>query len=157
MLEVDLKHFPSKLYKARNIALIGNGGNLAIAQHMASDISRHTGKFCFAPDSVHTTAVGGDSDWKKPWVVQYAKHADLIIGITCRKNSGISNALMSMSQEVVQGTTDTLLIAPEQHEVLDTLVIPARTYHEFECTALWTIYRMMEHLGVELPILPHIK
>ena len=155
MLEVDLKHFPSKLYKARTIALIGNGGNLAVAQHMASDITRYTGKFCFAPDSVHLTAVGGDGDWKLSWM-QYAKHADLIIGITCRKNSGISDALMSMSQEVVQGTTDILLIAPEQHEVLDTLVIPARTYHEFECTSLWTIYRLMEHIGVVLPNLPHI-
>ena len=89
--------------------------------------------------------------------MQYAKHADLVIGITCRKHSGISEALMSLRQEVVQGTTDTLLIAPEQHEVLDTLVIPAKTYHEFECKSLWTIYMMMEHIGVELPDLPHIK
>ena len=34
------------LFKNSNsIALIGTGGNLAIAQHMASDIYRHTGKF----------------------------------------------------------------------------------------------------------------
>lgn len=156
MLEVNLKHFSSKLYKARTIALIGNGGNLAVAQHMASDITRHTGKFCFAPDSVHTTAVGGDDDWKKAWVTQYAKHADLIIGITCRKHSGVSNALMNMSAEIVQGTTDILLIAPEQHEALDTIIIPAQTYHEFECNALWTIYMMLESIGVELPKLPHI-
>ena len=155
MFDIDLRHFPSKLHKARSVALLGNGGNLAVAQHMASDITRHTGKFCYAPDSVHTTALGGDGDWKVPWM-QYAKHADLVIGITCRKHSGISEALMSMRQEVVQGTTDTLLIAPEQHEVLDTLVIPAKTYHEFECKSLWTIYMMMEHVGVELPDLPHI-
>ncbi len=157
MLKIDLKHFSSKLYKAKTIALIGNGGNLAVAQHMASDISRHTGKFCFAPDSVHTTAVGGDNDWKKPWVAQYAKHADLIIGITCRKHSGVSNALMNMGQEIVKGTTDILLIAPEQHEVLDTIIIPAQTYHEFECNTLWTIYMMLESIGVDLPKLPHIK
>ncbi len=152
MLDVDLRHFPSKLYKAQTIALIGNGGNLAVAQHMASDISRHTGKFCFAPDSVHTTALGGDGDWKKSWVKEYATFADLIIGITCRKNSGVSNALLDISQEA----SDILLICPEQHELLDTLILPVRTYHEFECTALWTIYRLMEHIGVELPVLPHI-
>ena len=39
MLPVDLRHFPSKLHKARSVALLGNGGNLAVAQHMASDIS----------------------------------------------------------------------------------------------------------------------
>tara|TARA_Y100000768_G_scaffold320996_1_gene256906 strand:- start:2539 stop:3009 length:471 start_codon:yes stop_codon:yes gene_type:complete len=156
MLDIDLRHFPSKLHKARSVALLGNGGNLAVAQHMASDIFRHTGKFCFAPDSINTTALADAKDWKVPWM-QYAKHADLVIGITCRKHAGISDALMSLRQEVVQGTTDTLLIAPEQHEVLDTLVIPAKTYHEFECNSLWTIYMMMEHIGVELPDLPHIK
>ena len=35
------------LKESNRIALIGNGGNLAIAQHMASDIYRHTNKFCF--------------------------------------------------------------------------------------------------------------
>ena len=112
MLEVDLRHFPSKLMKAGSVALIGNGGNLAIAQHMASDITRHTGKFCFAPDSVHTTAVGGDGDWKLSWM-QYAKHADLIIGLTCRKHSSTSAAVMDIRHQC-----DTLLFAPEQHEVL---------------------------------------
>ena len=72
---------------AEKIALIGNGGNLAIAQHMASDIYRHTDKFCFAPDSVNVSALGGDHDWKKPWI-DYAEHAaDLKIAITCRISS----------------------------------------------------------------------
>ena len=156
MLDVNLRHFPSKIYKAKTIALLGNGGNLAVAQHMASDIFRYTGKFCFAPDSVNTTALGGDGDWKKSWVEEYGTHADLIIGITCRSKSGVSDALMNIKQEIVKGTTDIFLIAPVQHNTLDTLVIPARTYHEFECTSLWTIYRLMEHIGVVLPNLPHI-
>ena len=151
MLEVDFKHYPSKLHKARTIALFGNGGNLAVAQHMASDIFRHTGKFCFAPDSINTTALANSDDWKTPWM-QYAKYADLVIGITCRKHAGVSDALMEVRHQC-----DTLLIAPEQHEVLDTVIIPAKTYHEFECNAMWTIYMMMEHIGVELPDLPHIK
>jgi len=151
MLEVDLKHFPSKLMKAGSIALVGNGGNLAIAQHMASDITRYTGKFCFAPDSVHLTAVGGDGDWKLSWM-QYAKHADLIIGITCRKHSSTSDAVMSMRHQC-----DTLLFAPEQHEVLDTIIVPAQTYHEFETNVLWQLYMILEHIGVVLPKLPHLS
>ena len=151
MLDVDLRHFPSKLHKAKTVALLGNGGNLAVAQHMASDIFRHTGKFCYAPDSINTTALGADGDWKVPWM-QYAKYADLVIGITCRKNSGIADALMD-----VKDKCDTLLLCPEQHHALDTLIIPVKTYHEFECVSLWTIYRLMEHVGVELPNLPHIK
>ena len=141
----------SCLKKANRIALIGNGGNLAIAQHMASDIYRHTGKFCFAPDSVNTTALGGDGDWKKEWLDYAVTGADLIIGITCRKHSSTSNALMSMRHQC-----DTLLFAPEQHEVLDTILVPAQTYHEFETNALWQLYVMMEHIGVVLPKLPHV-
>ncbi len=156
MLDVDLRHFPSKIYKAKTIALLGNGGNLAVAQHMASDIFRYTGKFCFAPDSVNTTALGGDGDWKKSWVEEYAIHADLIIGITCRSNSGVTDALMNIKDEVVKDTTGVFLIAPVQHEKIDTLVIPARTYREFECNALWTLYMLLESLGVKLPNLPHI-
>jgi len=151
MLEVDLKHFPSKLMKAGSIALVGNGGNLAVAQHMASDITRYTGKFCFAPDSVHLSAVGGDGDWKLSWM-QYAKHADLIIGITCRKHSSTSDALMSIRHQC-----DTLLFAPQQHEVLDTIIVPAQTYHEFETNVLWQLYMILEHIGVVLPKLPHLS
>ena len=106
MLEVNLRHFPSKLMKAQSVALLGNGGNLAVAQHMASDIFRHTGKFCFAPDSVNTTALADKSDWKVPWM-QYAKHADLVIGITCRKHAWVSDDLMEVRHQC-----DTLLFAP---------------------------------------------
>ena len=54
-----------KFKKAKKIAVIGNGGNLAIAQHAASDFQRHTNKHCFAPDAVHLTALGGDRSWHK--------------------------------------------------------------------------------------------
>ena len=132
---------------AEKIALIGNGGNLAICQHMASDIYRHTDKFCFAPESVSLTALGGDGDWKDPWI-DYAEHvADLIIAISCRINSPLVKILE-------QTPTKVLLIAPKKHEFIDTVVIDVDTYHKFECQALWTIYMLMEYNGVELPKLP---
>ena len=138
----------SYLKKANRIALIGNGGNLAIAQHMASDIYRHTGKFCFAPDSVNTTALGGDGDWKKEWLDYAVKGADLIIGITCRINSPMVLALERIGVPV-------LLLAPEPHPTLDTVVINSLYYHEFEINALSTIYMIMAAAGVDLPKLPH--
>ena len=147
---VDLRDAPAKLARANRIALIGNGGNMAIAQHMASDIFRHTGKFAFAPDSVNTTALADQDDWKVPWI-QYGKNADLVIGITCRLNRGITNALMTIKDEV-----DTILIAPVEHPDLYTIVVPSKTYHQFEVNALWTIYMMMEEMGVKLPELPHV-
>jgi len=132
---------------ARKIALIGNGGNLAIAQHMASDIYRHTDKFCFAPEAIGLTALGGDHDWKEEWI-DYAEHvADLIIAITCRIYS-------PMVKVLEQTPTKVLLIAPKKHEFLETIVIEATHYHTFECEALSTIYMLMEYNGVELPKLP---
>ena len=143
LYEEQLKLFDN----ARKIALIGNGGNLAIAQHMASDIYRHTDKFCFAPEAIGLTALGGDHDWKEEWI-DYAEHvADLIIAITCRINS-------PMVKVLEQTPTKVLLIAPKKHEFLDTIVIEATHYHTFECQALSTIYMLMEYNGVELPKLP---
>ena len=136
------------LKKANRIALIGNGGNLAIAQHMASDIYRHTNKFCFAPDAINTTALGGDGDWKKEWLDYAVINADLIIGITCRVNSPLVLALEKLDVEV-------LLLAPDQHEFLNTIVISSVYYHEFEINALSTIYLMMAAAGWELPKLPN--
>ena len=132
---------------SKSIALIGNGGNLAIAQHMASDISRHTDKFCFAPDSVHTTALGGDGDWKKDWLEYACRSADLIIGITCRVDSPLAIELDKLSKDVI-------LLCPLQHDTLETVVIKSTHYHLFEIKALATIYEMMEQLGVVLPTLP---
>tara|TARA_B100000927_G_scaffold17590_1_gene13566 strand:+ start:182 stop:616 length:435 start_codon:yes stop_codon:yes gene_type:complete len=137
-----------QLFKnSRSIALIGNGGNLAIAQHMASDIYRHTGKFCFAPDGVNLTALGGDRDWKEEWIEYARSGADLIIAITCRVYSPMVKVLEKTNTKV-------LLIAPNQHETLETIVIPATHYHKFECEALMTIYMLMEYNGVVLPKLP---
>ena len=151
MLTVDLRDGPEKLRKANTVALFGNGGNMAVAQHMASDIFRHTGKFCYAPDAINTSALADKNDWKVPWM-QYAQHADLVIGISCRINAGVSDALMS-----VRDKSDTILFAPEEHPELYTIVIPAKTYHEFECNVLWQIYMMMESIGVDLPLLPHLQ
>ena len=139
-----------QLFKnSRSIALIGNGGNLAIAQHMASDIYRHTGKFCFAPDSINLTALGGDRDWKEEWIEYARRGADLIIAITCRVYSPMVRVLEKTNIKV-------LLIAPNQHETLETIVLDTTHYHKFEISALSIIYDLIEGTGVELPTLPKV-
>jgi phosphoheptose isomerase len=83
MYSADIQNASKMLSQASKIALIGNGGNMAVAQHMASDIYRHTGKFCFAPDSINLTALGGDNDWKEPWIDYACQSADLISTYFC--------------------------------------------------------------------------
>ena len=114
---------------AKSIAIIGNGGNLAIARHAASDMSRHLDKFCFAPEAVHLTALGGDGGWHDKWVDQYGSHAELLIGITTRRVSPIGDALMFRNS---------FLFAPKKHRLIPTVVIPSATYHEFEVCLLYT-------------------
>jgi len=136
----------NKIKNSNRIAFIGNGGNLAIAQHGASDMSRHLDKHCFAPDSVHLTALGGDDSWHKQWVKEYAKHADLLIGITTRIDSPISESL----QEFKSSISISPVLIPNTLNHL----IKEKTYHEFEVKALLSIYQMIEGCGV---ILPKIK
>jgi len=154
LINTDLERGAWMLSQASRIALIGNGGNLAIAQHMASDINRHMDKYCFAPDSIHLTAIAGDSDWKQSWLEYAAPHCDLFIVITCRTNSPQVEYVKEYAPFM-----PVLVLAPERVEDnnIDTIVIDVDTYHEFEVNALWTIYRLMEYNGVVLPKLPNAR
>ena len=142
------KNILSKFKDANSIALIGTGGNLAIAQHMASDIYRHTGKFCFAPDAINLTALGGDGDWKENWLDYARKGADLIIGITCRVESPLTRLL--------EHEKNVILLSPIYHETIPTIRVESEYYHEFECRALYAIYMLMQQTGVPLPTLPRV-
>ena len=137
----------SKFKNANRIALVGTGGNLAIAKHMASDIYRHTGKFCFAPDSINLTALGGDGDWKESWLEYARKGADLIIAITCRVESPLTRQLEN---------DNVILFSPKYHETIPTIRVESIYYHEFECKALYAIYMLMQETGVSLPTLPKV-
>ena len=142
------KNILSKFKDANRIALIGTGGNLAIAQHMASDIYRHTGKFCFAPDAINLTALGGDGDCKENWLDYARKGADLIIGITCRVESPLTRLL--------EHEENVILLSPIYHETIPTIRVESEYYHQFEVRALYTIYMLMERNGVKLPKLPNV-
>jgi hypothetical protein len=132
---------------APRVAFIGNGGNLAIAQHGASDMTRHLNKHCFAPDSVHLTALGGDSNWHEKWINQYAIFSDCIIGITTRKDSPIIKGLRELGGIL----PNRVVIAPKKIRGIDTIVVNETTYHEFEIQALSTIYKIIEQCGAKLP------
>lgn len=141
--------------RSNRVAIIGNGGNLAIAQHVASDMNRYLGKFCFAPDAVHLSALSKDQPWHLPWIEYAAKHADLIIGISTRNDSPIANSLAIVD-------CSTYLFAPEKHESVPTIVIDKNscrridsntddlTFHEFEVEVLWQFYMLFHACGADL-------
>ena len=135
--------FSKKIKEANSIAIVGNGGNLAVAKHAASDLTRYLNKFCYAPECVHLTALGGDGGWHQKWIETYATHADLIIGITTRIDSPISNTLETLNH-------NKFLIAPKEHPNVHTLTIEGETFHEFEVNVLWQFYMLFQECGAEL-------
>lgn len=144
MIDPDIIH---KINHSPKIAIVGNGGNLAIAQHAASDMTRHLDKFCFAPDAIHTTALGGDGNWQRKWISEYAIYADCIIAITTRNDSPIIRGLCDVGGKLPHK----VVICPVKVPVFDTIVVEKDTYHEFECAALHTLYMIMEQCGAVLP------
>ena len=138
---------------SNSIGLIGHGGNLAICQHMASDIARHTGKFCVTANAIEITALQTDNPtvpWQQQWVDHCYNNIDLFIGVTCRLNNDIVKSFNTLSDK-----SKVLLIAPKKHDNIHTINLDqCRNYHEFEVNALWTIYMLMESIGVQLPELP---
>ena len=113
---------------AKSVAIIGNGGNLAIANHVGSDMNRYLGKFTFYPDAVHLTALSQDRPWHKPWIRYASQNADVIIGITTRVKSPIADALAELPDHY-----DCFLFCPEEHPTVPTVVIDRDNMSEFFC------------------------
>ena len=120
---------------------------------MASDIARHTGKFCVTANAIEITALQTDNPtvpWQQQWIDHCYNNIDLFIGVTCRLNNDIVKSLNTLSDK-----SKVLLIAPKKHDIMHTITLDkCRNYHEFEVNALWTIYMLMESIGVQLPELP---
>ena len=142
---------------AKSVAIIGNGGNLAIANHVGSDMNRYLGKFTFYPDAVHLTALSQDKARHKPWIHYASQNADVIIGITTRVKSPIADALAELPDHY-----DCFLFCPEEHPTVPTIVIDKDkcrrideekenlTFHEFEVEVLWQFYMLFHECGADL-------
>lgn len=128
--------FVQKLKNARTVVFIGNGGILAVAQHMASDTSRHLNKFCYAPDAAHLTALGKDTNWIENWINQTLMvngvNIDLIVGYTTRTNSPIYKTLKKHSEK-------TQLIVMDSGDQ-DDIILKVQHLHLFESIAMLVTY-----------------
>ena len=131
-----------RVKESNNIVFIGNGGNMAVANHLASDISRYLNKFTIVPDAIHLTAVGGDHHWVKPYLVHTIKcnkNIDLIVGITSRTTSPIYKAVRSLAIPA-----SILLMTDSTHD--SDIVIPVSELHVFEAVCLLTLYSVIQHI-----------
>jgi hypothetical protein len=131
-----------RIKESNNIVFIGNGGNMAVANHLASDISRYLNKFTIVPDAIHLTAVGGDNHWVKPYLahtIKCNKNIDLIVGITSRTTSPIYKAVRSLAIP-----SSILLMTDSNHD--SDIVVPVSQLHVFETVCLLSLYSVIQHI-----------
>lgn len=139
-----------RMRAAERVFIIGNGGNLAVAQHAATDLVRLTEKAAHAPgDAVSTTALandGGFEGWLAQWVHNAlrgsASDGTLLIGLSC---SGVSPAVMRALQEAQQTGVDTVLISavePVAEAASAVIVLDTEYFHSAEILMTLLMYQL---------------
>ncbi len=145
----------------KNIILVGHGGNLAIADHGAVDISRlsHNKKTTFCPGSAITgTSLINDTSfdtWLKNWFIGFEESIEiantLVIGISSSGNSSDISCLFEycLSKNIATG-----LITAKKSTTINSdieVVTKTLTYHESEIMALTLCYQLVHGFGDTCP------
>ena len=147
--------------KSDLIYVIGNGGNLAVADHAAIDISRLSSKSAAAPGSgiLASSIINevGFDNWLKTWLEFTFKNKDkynnaMVIGITTSsKSTNVFNALdwadsMGMKTGIIAGLESSQL--PKN---VNTVILDVDHYHTAEVLTLLMFYQLIEASGAECP------
>ena len=136
---------------SQRIMIVGNGGNLAVADHAAIDVARLTNKSAFAPGSgilasslIHETS---HDEWVKNWVAISMRgikeelfSETLIIGIS---SSGISKNIKKALDFAKDQNIKTALItgkSPSEKIRSNTIILDVNEYHTGEVLTLSLIH-----------------
>lgn len=148
--------------KSKRIMIVGNGGNLAVADHAAIDVARLTDKAAFAPGSgilasslIHETS---HDEWVKNWVAISMRgikeelfSETLLIGIS---SSGISNNIKKALEFARVQKIRTALITgkkPSEDIESNTIVLGVNEYHTGEVLTLMLFYQLIHGAGFTCP------
>lgn len=156
-----------KLQKAFNkhehIFYIGNGGNLAIADHAAIDGSRLTNKNIKAPGSgIVASSIIADTNfsvWLQNWLLLNTrgikKKNCLVIGLSCSTSGESSNSLLNAIIYADQNGMSTALFSAQEKSGLPKKTIPIIQntiyYHTSEVVSLALTYQLIHGAGFKCP------
>ena len=153
-----------KLFKeATNIFMFGNGGNLAIADHAAIDVSRLTDKNCIAPGSgITATSIIGDKDphhWFETWLKYRLRGLDIkqcmVICFSCSTEGTSSEASVKALNYCANLGIPSVLISAQPKMDLDERIICVSQdvclYHTSEVLSLALSYQLTHSAGFECP------
>tara|TARA_B100000579_G_C22798250_1_gene838312 strand:- start:836 stop:1432 length:597 start_codon:yes stop_codon:yes gene_type:complete len=144
------------------IFIIGNGGNLAVADHGAVDITRLSDKLAIAPGSgILATSVIGDSSintWFLNWlkahlkVMSKDKSKHMVIGVS---SSGTASNICGCLEHASQNNMKTLMISARNLENLskdyNTVQLGTDYYHTGEVLSLMLFYQLITGSGASCP------
>ena len=148
---------------SKNVIIIGNGGNLAVAEHGSVYIARLTNKRSTSPgSSIRVSSLINDEkyeQWYVKWLdmetrsysKEYLKDT-LIIGIS---SSGVSKNIMKALVDNKEKCMCSLITAvPTQDELGDgvnVVTLGVDMYHTSEVLSLLLFYQLIESSGHTCP------
>lgn len=159
----DWKKVEDVFRDSKLVFVFGNGGNLAIADHAAVDISRLTDKNCIAPGSgITATSIIGDSDalsWFESWLKYRFREIDLskacVICFSCSTNGTSSEASVRALNYAANLGVPSILISAQPKYDLDPRIISVSQdvtlYHTSEIMSLALTYQLTHSSGFECP------
>ena len=152
----------SDFNQATKILAVGNGGNLAVCDHAAIDISRLTNKNATAPGSgILASSLINDTThdlWVKNWFSiatrgwpQDSLSKIMLIGIS---SSGYSKNICMALDEADKLGCKTALISAQTPKITgnyNTIILDVNEYHTSEVLALALFYQLIHGAGFSCP------
>ena len=147
---------------SKKILAVGNGGNLAVCDHAAIDISRLTDKNATAPGSgILASSLINDTThdlWVKNWFSiatrgwpQDQLSQIMLIGIS---SSGYSKNICMALDEADKLGCKTALISAQEPKIkgnYNTIILNVNEYHTSEVLALALFYQLIHGAGFACP------
>lgn len=146
----------------KRILIVGNGGNLAVADHAAIDISRLTDKSASAPGSgILASSLINDishDDWVRKWVdislrgqAEESLGKTMIIGISSGGNS--KNICLALDYALEKGLKSALICAsnPKIKGNYNIISLGLNEYHTGEVMTLLLFYQLIHGAGFICP------
>ena len=163
----EWEELQEKFNKSGSIYLLGHGGNLAIADHAAADITRLSNgqKIAIAPGSpMLATSLINDTDfnqWMVQWIEAHTRHRtqeqianSLVIGISSSgKSKDIINALQWANTRGLNTACITSYPLSEKVEDCSIVELGAHYYHTAEVLTLLLTYELTHGSGCATPLI----
>jgi phosphoheptose isomerase len=148
--------------KSSSILCVGNGGNLAVCDHGAIDISRLTNKQATAPGSgILASSLINDVShdlWVKNWLSITLRGLPsshianmMIIGVS---SSGYSKNICTALDHAISQDMSALLISAKEPKIsggYNTVLLDVDEYHSSEVLTLMLFYQLIHGAGFACP------